>query len=188
LTIIYDPGDREAALNYSFEKFILDSERRELRRSDALVPLEPQVFDLLEFLIRCRDRVVSKDELLAVVWHGRIVSESALTTRINAARAAIGDSGKSQRLIRTLPRKGVRFVGEVREHRPIGSYSERSSRDESSVVVRAEARSSGVLMGEDEGAIRSGLHNSRELVLATLESRGARIIPTPADTVIAGVQ
>jgi adenylate cyclase len=172
-------------LNYSFEKFILDSERRELRCGDVFVPLEPQVFDLLEFLIRCRDRVVSKDELLAVVWRGRMVSESALTTRINAARAAIGDSGKSQRLIRTLPRKGIRFVGEVREHRSDRSYSERSSRDESSVVVRAEARSSGVLMGEDEGAIRSGLHNSRELVLATLESRSGRIIPTPADTVIA---
>jgi adenylate cyclase len=171
-------------LNYSFEKFVLDSERRELRRSNILVPLEPQVFDLLEFLIRCRDRVVSKDDLFAVIWHGRVVSESALTTRINAARVAIGDSGKAQRLIRTLPRKGVRFVGEVREHRS-NLDSERSLRNDSLVIVRAESRATGVLMGEDESAISSGLHASRELILANLESRGARIISTPLDTVIA---
>src|SRR5262249_1802353 len=66
-------------------------------------------------LIRNRERVATKDDLLAAVWGGRIVSESVLTTRINAARSAIGDSGKNQRFIRTLPRKGVRFVGEVRE-------------------------------------------------------------------------
>jgi adenylate cyclase len=171
-------------LNYSFEKFVLDSERRELRRNNILVPLEPQVFDLLEFLIRCRDRVVSKDDLFAVIWQGRLVSESALTTRINAARAAIGDSGKSQRLIRTLPRKGFRFVGEVLEHSS-NLDSQLSLRNKSLVIVRAEARATGVLMGEDESAISSGLHASRELVLANLESRGARIISTPLDTVIA---
>ena len=77
--------------------------------------VEPQVFDLLVHLIRHRDRVVSKDDLLATVWHGRIVSESALFNRINAARSAIGDTGEQQRLIKTLPRKGIRFVGEVRE-------------------------------------------------------------------------
>ena len=77
--------------------------------------VEPQVFDLLDHLIRHRDRVVSKDDLFASVWSGRIVSESALFNRINAARSAIGDTGDQQRLIKTLPRKGVRFVGEVRE-------------------------------------------------------------------------
>jgi TolB-like protein len=109
------PGIREVVLNYSFDEFILDSERRELRCGDALVSVEPQVFDLLEFLIRQRNRVVSKDELLAAVWQGRVVSESAMTTRINAARAAIGDSGDAQRLIRTLRGKGFRFVGSVLE-------------------------------------------------------------------------
>jgi DNA-binding winged helix-turn-helix (wHTH) protein len=69
----------------------------------------------LEYLIRNRDRVVSRDDLIAAVWNGRIVSESALTTRINAARSAIGDSGDQQRLIKTLPRKGFRFAGVVRE-------------------------------------------------------------------------
>jgi len=74
------------------------------------------VFDLLEYLVRNRDRVISKDDLLAAVWNGRIVSEATVASRINAARAAIGDNGEHQRLIRTLLRKGVRFVGEVREH------------------------------------------------------------------------
>ena len=80
--------------------------------------VEPQVFDLLVHLVRHRDRVVGKDELLATVWHGRIVSESALFNRINAARSAIGDTGNRQRLIKTLPRKGLRFVGDVREDKP----------------------------------------------------------------------
>src|SRR5829696_3226804 len=88
---------------------------RELRWRADLIPMTPQVFDLLEYLIRNRDRVVSKDDLWASVWAGRIVSESALTTRINAVRSAIRDSGEQQRLIRTFPRKGVRFIGSVRE-------------------------------------------------------------------------
>ena len=78
------------------------------------MPVEPQVFDLLVYLIANRDRVVTKDELLQNIWKSRSVSESALTTRINAVRRAVGDSGDSQRLIRTLPRRGFRFVGEVR--------------------------------------------------------------------------
>jgi TolB-like protein len=102
-------------LLYRFEDYVLDAGRRELRRGPGLVAIEPQVFDLLECLIRNRDRVVSKDDLLRTVWNRRIVSESALTTCINAARTAVRDSGEAQRLIRTLPRKGIRFVGEVRE-------------------------------------------------------------------------
>ncbi len=98
-----------------FANYALDTDRRELRRGAELILVEPQVFDLLEYLIRNRDRVVSKDDLIASVWRGRIVSESALATRINAARSAIGDSGDQQTLIKTLPRKGIRFVGVVRE-------------------------------------------------------------------------
>ena len=79
--------------------------------------MEPQVFDLLVHLIRHREHVVSRDELIELIWGGRIVSKSALSTRINAVRSAVGDSGTEQRLIKTLPRKGVRFVGEVREER-----------------------------------------------------------------------
>jgi TolB-like protein len=102
-------------LLYRFEDFALDTDRRELCRGRSQIPLAPQVFDLLEFLIRNRQRIVSKDDLIASIWNGRIVSESALTTRINATRSAIHDDGKEQRLIRTVPRKGLRFVGTVRE-------------------------------------------------------------------------
>jgi class 3 adenylate cyclase len=100
---------------YFFENFVLDPDRRELRRGNTVVALQPQVFDLLEYLIANRDRVVSKDDILGAIWGGRIVSESALTTRVNAARTAVGDNGDEQRLIRTFPRKGIRFVGLVRE-------------------------------------------------------------------------
>ena len=100
---------------YFFEDFSLDCDRRELRRGNELLSVEPQVFDLLQYLIRNRDRVVSKDDLISVVWHGRIVSEATLSSRINAARSALRDSGDEQRLIRTIVRKGIRFVGAVRE-------------------------------------------------------------------------
>lgn len=100
---------------YLFEDFALDIDRRELRRGAEVVPVEPRAFDLLAYVIQNRTRVVSRDDLLSAVWSGRIVSESALGTCINAARNAIGDSGEAQRLIKTLPRKGIRFVGTVRE-------------------------------------------------------------------------
>jgi TolB-like protein/Flp pilus assembly protein TadD len=99
----------------------IDTDRRELRHEGELRAVEPQVFDLLEFLIRNRDRMVSRDDLLAAVWNGRIVSESTLASRINAARTAIGDNGKDQRLIRTVLRKGIRFVGAVREEQKPGA-------------------------------------------------------------------
>jgi DNA-binding winged helix-turn-helix (wHTH) protein len=102
-------------LRYLFADCALDTDRRELRRVSELVSLTPQVFDLLDCLVRNRERVISKDELVASIWGGRAVSDSAITTRINAARAAIGDDGKTQRMIKTLPRKGFRFVGVVRE-------------------------------------------------------------------------
>jgi DNA-binding winged helix-turn-helix (wHTH) protein len=98
---------------FSFEDFTLDSERRELRAGGTIVPIEPQVFDLLVCLIENRDRVVSKDDLIASVWSGRIVSDSTMDSRINAVRKALGDSGKKQRLIQTIARKGIRFVGDV---------------------------------------------------------------------------
>src|ERR1700751_1817466 len=100
---------------YFFENFVRDPARRELHRGKALIAVQPQVFDLLEYLITHRDRVVSKEDILGAVWGGRIVSESALTTRINATRAAVDDDGDQQRLIRTIPRKGIRFVGSVQE-------------------------------------------------------------------------
>ena len=104
-------------MRYLFDDCEIDTDRRELHRGASLVTITPQVFDLLDYLIRNRNHVVSKDDLIEAIWNGRIVSDAALTTRLNAVRSAIGDSGNEQRLIRTLPRKGFRFIGQVRETR-----------------------------------------------------------------------
>ena len=101
-------------MQFLFDDHTLDTDRRELRCGSDTVSIEPQVFDLLVYLVQNRDRVVSKDDLIGSVWGGRIVSDSTLTSRINAARKAVGDSGALQKLIRTIPRKGFRFVGTVR--------------------------------------------------------------------------
>ena len=98
-----------------FENYTFDTDQRELRRGAEIIPLAPQVFDLLGYLIRNRQHVVSKDDVIRAIWNGRAVSEAALTTRLNAVRNAIGDNGESQRLIKTLQRKGFRFVGAVQE-------------------------------------------------------------------------
>src|SRR5260370_17287331 len=97
-------------LLYSFQDFVLDTDQRELRRGPAVVPIAPLAFDLLEFLLRNRERVLTRDDLIASIWNGRIVSESALGTCVNAARSAINDTGEEQRLIRTLPPQALRFV------------------------------------------------------------------------------
>src|SRR6478735_10204784 len=103
------------SLRYLFEEYAFDTDRRELHRGADVVSVAPQVFDLIDYLIRNRERVVSKDDLIKAIWNGRSVSDAALTTRLNAARIAIGDSGDEQRFIKTLQRKGFRFVGAVRE-------------------------------------------------------------------------
>jgi DNA-binding winged helix-turn-helix (wHTH) protein len=100
---------------YVFDNFTFDVDKRELRAGKRVVELQPQVFDLLEFLLANRDRVISKEQLLATVWRGRNVSESTIASRINAVRSAIDDNGNDQRLIRTVLRKGFRFVGQARE-------------------------------------------------------------------------
>lgn len=112
---------------FRFENSLLDTDRRELHRAGESVAVEPQVFDLLVYLVENRDRVVSKDDLIASVWGGRIVSESTLTSRINSARKAVGDSGDEQRLIRTIPRKGMRFVGEVQPEQQGAAVAEHSA-------------------------------------------------------------
>ena len=102
-------------MRYRFENFVLDSDRREFARGTETIAIGPQVFDLLLHLVQNREHVVTKDNLIDVVWSGRIVSESTLTSHINAVRKAIGDSGDEQRLLRTIARKGYRFVADVRE-------------------------------------------------------------------------
>ncbi|KRQ94094.1 adenylate cyclase [Bradyrhizobium jicamae] len=133
-------------MRYFFEEYALDTDRRELHRGAKLVPITPQVFDLLHYLIKHRGRVVSKDDLISAVWNGRIVSDAALTTRLNAVRVAIGDSGDEQRFIKTMPRKGFRFVGAAQEvntstDEPVGwvvhdeDMTPRSSSPRLSIVV-----------------------------------------------------
>jgi len=102
-------------LPFLFENYCLDADRRELKRGSELIATGPKVFDLLLFLVQNREQVVSRDDLLDSVWGGRIVSESTLTSHINAVRKAIGDTGKEQRLIRTVSRRGLRFVGKIEE-------------------------------------------------------------------------
>ena len=114
-------------MRFDFSGYSLDIGRRELRRGPNLIEIEPQVFDLLVFLIENRDHVVTKDDLIASVWGGRIVSESTLSSRITAARKAIGDTGERQDLIRTMSRKGLRFVGEISSGGPHGAASSNGS-------------------------------------------------------------
>src|SRR5882724_3745078 len=154
---------------YAFEGYLLDADRRELRRGAALIAAEPQTFDLLLYLIQNRERVVSKDDLMAAVWSGRIVSESTLSSQINAVRHAIGDDGERQSLIRTLPRRGFRFVGEVeerceRERLPPGevvSAPQRAGGPEGArrKIDRPERRQVSVMMCNLIGA---GAHSSRQ--------------------------
>src|SRR5882672_408685 len=132
---------------YLFQDYSLDVERQELRRRKELVPVEPQVLDLLQYLIRNRDHVVSKDDLIAAVWNGRIISESALSSRITAARQSVGDSGEQQRFIRTIARKGFRFVGDIQEKRT----SEDS--DSANPALQAGARAPPPLLLPDKPSI-----------------------------------
>ena len=100
-------------MKYRFAEFVIDLNQQELRRMGEAVHIEPQVFDLIVHLVRNHDRIVSKDELIETIWNGRIISEAALSSRINGARRALGDNGTDQALIRTLHKRGFRFVGDV---------------------------------------------------------------------------
>jgi len=100
-------------MRYRVGQHVLDLRRFELRKGDCLLPAEPQVLSLLFHLVENRDRLVSKDELVATIWGGRAVSDSAISSRIKTARQLLGDDGEAQRLIRTVHGKGFRFVGEA---------------------------------------------------------------------------
>ena len=121
-------------MRYRFGPFVLAPETRELLAAGIARPIEPQVFDLLHHLVRAHERVVSTDELIEAVWNGRIVSDSAISARISAARAAIGDDGKRQQWIRTIPRRGFRFVGPVEEAGPARPAGISSHADSQSIA------------------------------------------------------
>jgi DNA-binding winged helix-turn-helix (wHTH) protein len=120
---------------YAFGDLELDTAVPELRRDGAAVPVEPQVLALLTHLVRHRDRIVPREELLDAVWGHRFVVDATLGSRVKAARRAIGDSGAEQRLIRTFRGRGLRFVGEVTERAP--AVPEPVPRDDAGLVGRA---------------------------------------------------
>jgi TolB-like protein len=140
-------------VQFHFSDHLLDTDRRELRRGEDRIAIEPQVFDLLVYLVENRDRVVRKDDLIANIWDGRIVSESTLTSRINAARNAVADNGKDQKLIRTIQRRGFRFVGVVQAHEAGTQSLDGSSQSPSPAEDRAQDTSPAKLSVLDRPAI-----------------------------------
>ena len=161
-------------MRFLFGEYSLDAITRELCRNAMPVHVEPQVFDLLLHLICHRERVVSKDELLVAVWGKRIVSESTLTSRINAARRAIGDSGEQQHFIRTIARKGVRFVGGVSE----AGHEQARAPDRAVTLPTAQAAevsTSGQRIALDQAAEGNGPG-----IRLTYDWDGVRLDPGPA--------
>src|SRR5262249_18450154 len=115
---------------FRFANFEIDVARQELRRGSDLVRIEPQVFDLLVYLVRNRNRIVSREELIDAVWKGRVISEATLSSRVSAVRRVIGDNGNDQSLIRTHHKRGFRFVADVKYPvRPGGMPATASAED-----------------------------------------------------------
>ena len=114
-------------MEYRFEDFVVDTARKYVKRDCQAVPVEPKIFDLLVYLIEKRDRVVSKDDLVAGVWQGRIISDATISSAIGALRRALGDDGRGQRFIRTVHSRGFRFVGTISEHRTEHAVSRANS-------------------------------------------------------------
>jgi predicted ATPase len=135
---------------FAFGDCEVDIARRELRRGGSVVHVEPQVFDVLVHLIRCRDRVVGKEELFQGVWRGRIVSEDTLTSRISAARRAIGDSGARQSRLRTIARRGFRFCGQVEERAPAPTTAENVPNKPQRIPISNLPNETTRLIGRDE--------------------------------------
>jgi TolB-like protein len=132
-------------MGYRFDTYEIDDARQELRRAGAAVHIEPQVFDLLAYLVKHRDRTVSRDELIDTIWHGRAVSDAALSSCISAARRAIGDSGSSQGFIRTLHKRGFRFVGDIED----GEALTASGGGEASALPRIASSQAAVVPSEE---------------------------------------
>lgn len=138
---------------YSFGEYELDMARYQLRRSGEPVHVEPRALDLLQYLIEHRDRVVSKNELLDKVWGDRFVSEAALTTGLRTARIAVGDTGRHQRLIRTVHRRGYQFAASVTVTRA-GDPADPGPEPAAYPIRPAPAPARSVVTGETSGADR----------------------------------
>src|SRR5262245_7050274 len=112
-------------MRYVFAEYELDTRLYELRHAGQPCKLEPQVFNVLLYLIEHRERVVTKDELLEQLWPNQFISEVTLNHRVMAARKSIGDSGRAQHCIKTLHGRGYRFIAEVRAVEPPVEHSSR---------------------------------------------------------------
>jgi TolB-like protein len=130
---------------YQFGKFEIDTRNYQLRNDGTVVELEPKVFDLLNYLIVNREKLVSRDELFENIWSGQVVSDTSLSNQIKAARKAIGDDGKSQSIIKTVHGRGYQFIAETEElgiqdsavqqgHRQIASQKHSDSRPSIAVL------------------------------------------------------
>jgi TolB-like protein len=134
-------------MRYQFDEFVLDTTLFELRHNNEPLKIEPQVVELLAFLVKNADRLVSKEEIYEAIWSGRYVSEAALSSRIKSARKAIGDDGQAQRFIRTVHKKGFRFVSQVQvidqqpiDNTPSSNSSQRRSTDNTAPTQADEWR------------------------------------------------
>lgn len=143
---------------YRFGPFELDAIRFELRENEVAVAVEPQVLSLLLFLVANRNRLVTKDEIVSAVWHGRIVSDSAISSRVKSARRAVRDDGDAQSVVRTIHGRGFRFVGDV---------------DEAAAPAAAAA-------GEDEPLVEPARPSIAVLPLSTIGDPGALAIVAEA--------
>jgi DNA-binding winged helix-turn-helix (wHTH) protein/TolB-like protein/Flp pilus assembly protein TadD len=143
-------------MRFVFDTFIVDPAARELRRSGETVPVEPKVFDLLLHLIEMRDRVVSKDQLVAAVWQGRFISDAAISSAVSAARRVLGDDGHAQRYIRTMHGRGFRFVGDAVEVGSAASGPSPAEGDEGGLRREARSRSFDMPEGAPAAAVPAG--------------------------------
>lgn len=137
-------------MTYLFGEFELDPARFELRSNGVAIAIEPQVFSLLKCLVENRDRVLTRDELIARVWERRVISDAAVASRIKSARQALGDDGRAQRFIRTIHGQGFRFVADVTQ-----ASASRSASAAATVVAVTEPHAHD--HGEDRIASRPGI-------------------------------
>lgn len=146
-------GDHEVVTIYAFREFELDDAAGELRRGADPVPLQPKAYELLVYLLRHRDRAVSKDELLDTVWGDAMVTEGSITRAVNLIRSAVGDAGREQAVIRTLPRRGYRFCADVTERTGDGAAEpEALARARALLSARAWAEAAEAFREADEAA------------------------------------
>jgi DNA-binding winged helix-turn-helix (wHTH) protein len=161
---------------YHFSDYELDERLYQLRRGGKPVEIEPKVFDVLVYLMRHRDHVVSKDELLEKLWPEQVVSETALTRCIVAARKAVGDDGTKQEVIETQHGRGYRFIAPV---------SERGVERKLAAVFSADVKGYSRLMGEDEvGTVRT-LTIYRQLMTTIIQQHHGRVVDSPGDNLLA---